>query len=36
LLRAQLALALYGPRREEVLRLLLEEVARTPEKRGAH
>jgi len=36
LLRAQLALALYGPRREEVLRLLLEEVARTPEKRGGH
>jgi len=34
LLRAQLALALYGARREEVLRLLLEEVARTPEKRG--
>ena len=34
LLRAQLALALYGHRREEVLRLLLEEVARTPEKRG--
>ncbi|HYQ14504.1 MAG TPA: sugar phosphate nucleotidyltransferase [Polyangiaceae bacterium] len=34
LLRAQLALALYGPRREEVLRLLLEEVARTPETRG--
>lgn len=34
LLRAQLALALYGPRREEVMRLLLEEVARTPEKRG--
>ena len=36
LLRAQLALALYGQRREEVLRLLLEEVARTPEKRGSH
>lgn len=36
LLRAQLALALYGPRREEVLRLLLEEVARTPEKRAGH
>lgn len=34
LLRAQLALALYGPRREEVLRLVLEEVARTPEKRA--
>lgn len=34
LLRAQLALALYGPRREEVIRLLLEEVARSPEKRG--
>jgi UTP--glucose-1-phosphate uridylyltransferase len=32
LLRAQLALALYGPRREEVLRLVLEEVARTPPK----
>jgi UTP--glucose-1-phosphate uridylyltransferase len=32
LLRAQLALALYGPRREEVLRLVLEEVARTPHK----
>jgi UTP--glucose-1-phosphate uridylyltransferase len=32
LLRAQLALALYGPRREEVLRLVLEEVARTPER----
>lgn len=30
LLRAQLALALCGPRREEVLRLILEEVARTP------
>lgn len=28
LLRAQLALALHGPRREEVLRLILEEVAR--------
>jgi UTP--glucose-1-phosphate uridylyltransferase len=34
LLRAQLALALYGPRREEVLRLILEEVARTPATRG--
>lgn len=34
LLRAQLALALYGPRREEVLRLMLEEVARTPAQRG--
>jgi len=34
LLRAQLALALYGPRREEVTRLLLEEVARSPETRG--
>ena len=33
LLRAQLALSLYGPRRDEVLRLLLEEVARTPEAR---
>lgn len=30
LLRAQLALALHGPRREEVLRLILEEVAREP------
>lgn len=30
LLRAQLALALYGARREEVLRLILEEVARNP------
>jgi UTP--glucose-1-phosphate uridylyltransferase len=30
LLRAQLALALNGSRREEVLRLILEEVARTP------
>jgi len=34
LLRAQLALALYGSRREEVLRLILEEVARTPAGRG--
>ena len=34
LLRAQLALGLYGPRREEVLRLILEEVARTPTERG--
>jgi UTP--glucose-1-phosphate uridylyltransferase len=34
LLRAQLALGLYGPRREEVLRLMLEEVARTPAQRG--
>lgn len=34
LLRAQLALALHGPRREEVLRLILEEVARQP-KRGS-
>lgn len=33
-LRAQLALALYGSRREEVLRLILEEVARTPAERG--
>lgn len=32
LLRAQLALALHGPRREEVLRLILEEVARGPER----
>lgn len=32
LLRAQLALALFGARREEVLRLVLEEVARTPAK----
>jgi len=32
LLRAQLALALYGPQREEVLRLVLEEVARSPQK----
>lgn len=30
LLRAQLALALCGPRRDEVLRLILEEVARRP------
>lgn len=35
LLRAQLALALYGSRREEVLRLILEEVARTPAGRGS-
>lgn len=34
LLRAQLALALYGSRREEVLRLILEEVARTPAAQG--
>ncbi len=34
LLRATLALALYGPRRDEVLRLILEEVARTPIGRG--
>jgi len=32
LLRAQLALALYGPRREQVLRLILEEVARPPSR----
>jgi UTP--glucose-1-phosphate uridylyltransferase len=35
LLRAELALSLYGPRREEVLRLILEEVARTPARRGS-
>jgi UTP--glucose-1-phosphate uridylyltransferase len=34
LLRAQLALALNGPRREEVLRLILEEVAHMPGKPG--
>ncbi len=34
LLRAQLALALQGVRREEVLRLILEEVARAPASRG--
>ncbi len=32
LLRAQLALALHGPRREQVLRLILEEVAREPQR----
>lgn len=35
LLRAQLALALHGPRREEVLRLILEEVARRQERGSA-
>ncbi len=34
LLRAQLALALNGSRRDEVLRLILEEVARAPAGRG--
>jgi UTP--glucose-1-phosphate uridylyltransferase len=34
LLRAELALALNGPRRDEVLRLILEAVARTPASRG--
>jgi UTP--glucose-1-phosphate uridylyltransferase len=34
LLRAQLALSLYGPRREEALRAILEEVAHAQEKRG--
>ncbi|HET9952871.1 MAG TPA: sugar phosphate nucleotidyltransferase [Polyangiaceae bacterium] len=34
LLRAQLALSLYGARREEVLRLILEEVALPPSERG--
>jgi UTP--glucose-1-phosphate uridylyltransferase len=34
LLRAQLALALHGTRRDEVLRVILEEVARTPVSRG--
>ena len=34
LLRAQLALALYGPRREEALSLILEEVAHAGRKRG--
>jgi len=34
LLRAELALALNGSRRDEVLRLILEEVARTPVSRG--
>lgn len=34
LLRAQLALALYGPRREEALRLMLEEVAHAERKRN--
>jgi UTP--glucose-1-phosphate uridylyltransferase len=34
LLRAELALALNGSRRDEVLRLILEEVARTPASRG--
>jgi UTP--glucose-1-phosphate uridylyltransferase len=34
LLRAQLALALYGPRREEALRLMLEEVAHAERKRS--
>jgi UTP--glucose-1-phosphate uridylyltransferase len=33
LLRAQLALALHGPRREEALRLMLEEVAHAGRKR---
>jgi UTP--glucose-1-phosphate uridylyltransferase len=33
LLRAQLALALYGPRREEALRLMLEEVAHAGRRR---
>jgi len=34
LLRAELALSLNGSRRDEVLRLILEEVARTPASRG--
>jgi len=34
LLRAELALALNGSRRDEVLRLILEEVARAPASRG--
>ena len=34
LLRAQVALALHGPRREEVLELLLEEVAHAHDGRG--
>ncbi|HWP09177.1 MAG TPA: sugar phosphate nucleotidyltransferase [Polyangiaceae bacterium] len=34
LLRAELALALNGSRRDEVLRLILEEVARAPTSRG--
>jgi UTP--glucose-1-phosphate uridylyltransferase len=34
LLSAQLALALHGPRREEVLRLILEEVAAAQTARG--
>jgi len=34
LLRAQLALALHGPRREEALRLMLEEVVHAERKRG--
>jgi UTP--glucose-1-phosphate uridylyltransferase len=34
LLRAQVALALHGPRREEVLEILLEEVAHAREGRG--
>ena len=33
LLRAQLALVLYGPRREEALRLMLEEVAHAERRR---
>jgi UTP--glucose-1-phosphate uridylyltransferase len=34
LLRAQLALSLHGPRREEALRSILEEVAHAQKKRG--
>ena len=34
LLRAQLALALYGPRRQEALRLMLEEVAHAERTRS--
>ncbi len=34
LLRAQVALALHGPRREEVLEILLEEVAHARSGRG--
>ena len=34
LLRAQLALALHGPRRDEVLEILLEEVAHARAGRG--
>jgi UTP--glucose-1-phosphate uridylyltransferase len=34
LLRAQVALALHGPRREEVLEILLEEVAHARGGRG--